>query len=103
MELVEETTIQAVEKQTTQEETPPLQKITRVTKQKRIKDPQKVSAGKLGGAVRTHNLKQKILNDLQGRRFGKKEEPAKIVETTNVATETSTDWTIPAIDDATVL
>jgi len=56
-----EETTQAQEKQAQEEvETPPPQTaITRVTKQKRVKDPQKVSAGKIVAEVREHNLKQK--------------------------------------------
>ena len=42
--------------------------VTRVTKQKKVKDPHKVSAGKIGAVVRTHNLKQKLLNDIKGRK-----------------------------------
>ena len=61
MESVEETTTQAaVEKQ----DESLSQTITRVTK-KRVKDSVKVAAGALGAKVRNHNLRQRLLSDLQ--------------------------------------
>ena len=77
-------------------ETPPSQTITRVTKT-RVKDPVKQQAGRLGAAIRTHNLKQKLLNDIESRKLEKVTQQATPVK----AEEPNTDWTMLAIAAAT--
>ena len=101
MESVEETPTQAQETPAQAAvESPPSQTITTVTK-KRIKDPVKQQAGRLGAAIKTHNLKQKLLHDLQGRKDREvevqHEVPVKVVES---PAESNTDWTILAIGAA---
>ena len=70
--------------------TPTIQTITRVTKQK---NPHKVWAEKLSAKICTHNLQQKLLNDLNGKRF--EVTPIKNVESTPV--ESTNDWTMVGI------
>ena len=70
--------MQAVEKQTMLV-APTTQTIKRVTKQK---NSDKVRAGQLGAKIRTHNLRQKLLNDLQGKRVEETPKPPPAESTT---------------------
>ena len=60
--------------------------VTRVTKEKRVKDPQKQAAGKLGAAIRTHNLKIRLHYDIEGKKVVQQPTPAE-----------GTDWAMFAV------
>ena len=69
-----------------QAQAPPQTVVTRVTKETRVKDPQKQAAGKLGAAIRTHNLKIRLQNDIEGKKVVQQPTPAE-----------GTDWAMLAV------
>ena len=69
-----------------QAQAPPQTVVTRVTKEKRVKDPQKQAAGKLGAAIRTHNLKIRLHYDIEGKKVVQQPSPAE-----------GTDWDMLAV------